>query len=92
MNYSFSARESGDEFTTAIEMRSKTEKYTVAEVSDDWLPLFLHAPDLLEALRLAKDEIRWWVNEHDCCDGHQDEVVAKIDAVIKKAEVPYDRL
>jgi len=49
-------RESGDPNTTAIEMRTETEKYTVAEVDNDrqdLVSLFCAAPDLLKACKDA---------------------------------------
>lgn len=49
--YTFSARisDQGDDWTD-IEMRSDTEKYTVATVEDRFAPLFLALPDLLSAV------------------------------------------
>lgn len=58
--YTFSARVSGDgEDWTDIEMRSDTEKYTVATVEDRFAPLFLAAPEMLAMLEKFMDISRY---------------------------------
>jgi len=37
---------------------------------------------LRAALIAAKAEIEWWADEHGCCEGHQHEVIAVIDAAL----------
>lgn len=43
----------------------------------------LPAPAMRDALVAAKAEIEWWAREHGCCDGHQDEVLATIEAALR---------
>lgn len=60
----------------------------------DWFKLIDHpdanliaaAPTLLDALKLARAEIAWWVGEHGCCAGKESESLAKINAAIALAE------
>lgn len=48
--------------------------------------LMAAAPNLLVALKSALEELRWWENEHGCCAGKSDVVVANAHAVIAKAK------
>lgn len=50
--YTLTARVSDDDYDELIdiEMRSATEKYTIASVEDRFVPLFLAAPEMLAAL------------------------------------------
>lgn len=42
--------------------------------------------ELLEALKAAKGEIQWWVDEHGCCAGHESDAMEIARAAIAKAE------
>jgi hypothetical protein len=42
---------------------------------------------LREALRMARDEINWWADNHRCCDGGRAEVIAKIDACLESVSL-----
>ena len=33
-------------------------------------------------LREANAELRWWIDEHVCCDGHQGRLLNRIDAFL----------
>lgn len=46
---------------------------------------------LLTALLAAKTEINWWVKEHGCCAGHENTVVAQIDAVLGEEKDKWQR-
>ncbi|QDP54179.1 MAG: hypothetical protein GOVbin4685_39 [Prokaryotic dsDNA virus sp.] len=48
--------------------------------------LIAAAPELLEALELALDAIKWWENEHSCCAGATDDSIEKISSAIAKAK------
>ena len=39
---------------------------------------------LRAALKAAKTEIEWWVEEHGCCDGHQDEAMKLIALALEQ--------
>jgi hypothetical protein len=56
--FTLSARMGESDDWTDIEMRSETEKYTIASVEDRFAPLFLAAPDMLAALEAFEDEFR----------------------------------
>lgn len=38
-----------------------------------------------EALIVARDEIKWWAEEHSCCGGHEDAAMRVIDSAIASA-------
>jgi len=72
-------RESGDPNTTAIEMRTETEKYTVAEVDNDrqdLVSLFCAAPDLLKA---CKDALLHALTCRDISKDNYQAIVKAID-------------
>ena len=52
--YTLSGRISEEEDNTDIEMRSETEKYTIATVEDRFAPLFLAAPELLAYAEISE--------------------------------------
>ena len=56
-SFTFAGRVSEYEGDTDIEMRSEHEKYTVATVRDEWAPMFLALPKLLEACRALVADI-----------------------------------
>jgi hypothetical protein len=37
---------------------------------------------LRAALTVAKAELEWWINEHRCCEGHEDEAMKVINDAI----------
>ena len=44
--------------------------------------------DYRELLQIAKDayaELRWWMIEHPCCEGHGLDLLERLNAVITKA-------
>lgn len=53
-------------------------------VMDANAKLIAAAPELLAALKLAREELDWFANEHRCCPLTSG-VMASIDAAIQKA-------
>lgn len=45
---------------------------------------------LRAALLVAKLEIDWWVDEHRCCNGHQDEAIATIESALGHQQQPKE--
>jgi hypothetical protein len=41
---------------------------------------------MVEALLAAEAEIQWWVKEHGCCLGHEEETLAKIRSALLPKE------
>ena len=33
-------------------------------------------------LQEAKNEIEWWIDEHGCCDGHQGNLLVRIETAL----------
>jgi hypothetical protein len=43
---------------------------------------------LREALKVAKSEIEWWVQEHSCCAGQEQKAMYIINRVLAETSEP----
>jgi len=52
----------------------------------------IHAADEIEKLCAllieAKDEIEWWADAHQCCEGSAEEVIEKINKALNLKDKP----
>lgn len=60
--------------------REESGQYGVRSVEAAWRGWQMREAAEANLLREAKVEIEWWIDEHPCCRGHEEDLLERIDA------------